>query len=312
MIVMGTLGYFRGALRMLASLLALFVGGLLAFPLGGVGGAVLRATGLVPRSLLGPIGMLFTGIVVFIVLMIPIEIALRKREASFKEDSTDTRGSWDRFGGAVLGLIWGLILAVIVLAGIATIGQAQRAVRYANAELDFRAERRRTETLRVNKIARITHQQAKPISYEIELADVEDKDLKPAPPSKAEEMTEEIEASFFSPMVRKAEPIDYKSERVLRDLSVTVGDPCLMERFQDHPKVRELGSNPKIQELARDPEIAAAIREGRYRDLLDNEKLAAVAGDKELAAKLKDLNIKQLLKEIKSPDYAPLKGLRNS
>ena len=305
MALFGILGYFRGALRTLASLAAFFVAGFLAFPLSGIGAALLRPTGLVPRSLLGVAGTVLTGVLVFLIIIIPLDRYLSRRQTELKalEHEMDI---WDRFGGALFGLAWGTCLTVLVLVGLQTAGQTQRAMRAANAEIEYRADRRQKETLRVQKIAQVTHQPVSRVpNLQIELADVDEKMLKPEPPSRVEEWATQIEGSVFSPMVRQANPLDRKAEAILRNLAVTVADPALLERFQDHPQVIELMTEPRILALAQDPEIAQAIHQQRYRDLLDNVKLAEAASDKALAAKLKNLNIEQLLKDVKSVNWAP-------
>ena len=307
MLIFGALGYWRGALRMVASLLALLVAGLLASPLSGLGAALLRVTGLVPRSLLSPIGMLVSGILLFVILMIPIEWKLRQREAAAKEAGPADPNQWNRFLGGLLGVVWGTLLTVLVLTGIFTIGKTQRAMRLANAEIDYRAERRRVETMRVQRIAQVTRQKPVAVSALIELESIDDSRLKPTEPSQAEGLSEAIEHSIFSQVVRQADPIDAKSEKTLRDLSVTVGDPYLFDRFQTHPKVQQMINEPQIQALSKDPEIAAAIRDGRFRDLLDNQKLAEVASDRELAGKLQALNLPQLLREVRSLEYGPVR-----
>jgi hypothetical protein len=235
--------------------------------------------------------------------MIPVEIALRRREARRKEDGLTAREQWEAILGGALGGVWGLLLITLIFTGITVISGVQKSMRYANAEIDYRSDRRHRELLRVNQIARMTNTPPAPLDAHFENEPVEDKNLKVDPPSQGEELADQVQHSIFAPLVNRVDPVDDHAEKLLRDLTVVIGDPILYERFVAEPKVAELINEPKLQELSKDPEIAAAVRERRYRDLLNNPKLADTLEDDKLTAKLKALQIDSLLRRVRQqPD----------
>jgi len=186
------------------------------------------------------------------------------------------------------------------MTGISMISGVQKSMRYANAEIDFRSERRHKEVLRVQQIARITHLAPPPVDPKIDVEPVEDSDLKPEPASPTEGLADHIDSSIFAPLVHQVDPVDKKVEKTLRDLTVVVGDPSLYLSFAMQPQVQALAQEPKLVDLSNDPEIAAAMREHRYRDLLNSPKLAGLLDDHELVDKLKAIKIDELLKQVQT------------
>ena len=108
---------------------------------------------------------------------------------------------------------------------------------------------------------------------------------------------EELETFPMESLVESFSAIDAKSEELLRDLSIVVGDPILFDRFQRNPDIAKLKEDSTLQALGRDEEVAAAIRERRFRDLLDHPKVVEAAGNEKLRQKLKNVDIDSILKK---------------
>jgi hypothetical protein len=291
------LGAWRGALRFLAALAVLLVAGLLAGPLHFLTGWM--ASSFVPKLLLPLAGTVLTGILLFVMLMVPCELWLRKRESTRVDSGLPAREPWETYLGAALGGMWGACLVLLICVGIATIARVDRAMRSAQAELDFRAERRAREARRAQQLARLTYTKAPEINLEVELAPVNVTPVE-APEGPLRTLSLELEHSVFSGVVERTVPVSAQREEVLRDLVVVVNDPVLFARFSQDKRVAELASDPRLQELARDPDIALAMRSSQFRELMDHPKILALAQDEELRKRLQALEIAQTLRDVKS------------
>lgn len=256
------------------------------------------AAGFLPKLLLPLAGTVLTGLGLFVLLMVPCEIWLRRRERARGDAGLPTRESWETYLGAALGGVWGACLVLLICVGIATIARVDRAMRSAQAELDFRAERRAREQKRAQQLARLSYTKAPEVNWEVELAPVEVKPVE-APEGPLRTLSLEVENSVFSGVVDASVPVDAKREEVLRDLVVVVGDPPLFARFSRDPRVASLAADPRLQELSRDPEVALAMRSSDFRALMDHPKLLELAQDQDLRARLQALDIEKTLREVK-------------
>ena len=170
--------------------------------------------------------------------------------------------------------------------------------RGAQAELDFRAERRAREQKRAQQLARLSYTRAPEVNWEVELAPVNVQPVE-APEGPLRTLSLEVESSVFGGVVERSVPVDTRREEVLRDLVVVVGDPPLFARFSRDPRVAALAADPRLQELARDPDVATAMRSSDFRGLMDHPKLLELAQDKELRARLQALDIEKTLRDVK-------------
>ncbi|MFN8607843.1 MAG: hypothetical protein U0931_09940 [Vulcanimicrobiota bacterium] len=275
-------GYKRGLVRMFASLLALAVAGLLCQPFSGLGAIFLPSS--VPKVFAPLGGALIIGIIFFIILDFAIGIPIKKQAQAREEAGQPKVLPWEAYSGLVFGMVWGLGISVLIFSGIAAIGRAQRAVRRSDAMVTYRAK----------------HPGPWGTIKETELRQV--LDVGP-PPEQGEVWAEQVESSFFAPVVDKVNPLNEKMEKTLTDLSVVCNDPQLFAIFQAHPQVQEFMSNPVMVGLSQDPQIAEAIRAGNYKDVMDNPKITQVAQDPVLRQKLKELKIDQLLAEIREESF---------
>ncbi len=290
------LGAWRGALRFFAALMVLLVAGLLASPLSFLTGWM--AGGFVPKLLLPLAGTVLTGVGLFVLLMLPCELWLRRRERARADAGLPVREGWETWLGAALGGVWGACLVLLICVGIATIARVDRAMRGAQAELDFRAERRAREQKRAQQLARLSYTRAPEVNWEVELAPVNVQPVE-APEGPLRTLSLEVESSVFGGVVERSVPVDTRREEVLRDLVVVVGDPPLFARFSRDPRVAALAADPRLQELARDPDVATAMRSSDFRGLMDHPKLLELAQDKELRARLQALDIEKTLRDVK-------------
>lgn len=291
------LGAWRGAPRFLAALVALLLAGLLAGPLHFLTGWM--AAGFVPRLFLPLAGTVLTGILLFILLMLPCELWLRKRERARVDAGRSSREPWESYLGGALGGLWGVCLVLLICVGISMIARVDRAMRTAQAELDARAERRAREARRAQQLARLTYSKAPEVNLEVELAPLQVKPVE-APEGPLRTLSLEVERSVFSGVVDRAVPVDARREEVLKDLVVVVNDPVLFARFSQDPRVAELARDPRLQELAKDPQVAEAMRNSQLRELMDHPKVLELARDEDLRRRLQALDIAETLRQVKS------------
>lgn len=275
-------GYKRGLVRMFASLLALAVSGLLCQPFSGLGAIFMPSS--VPKIFAPLGGALVMGVIFFIILDFLIGIPIKKQAAAREEAGLPKVLPWEAYTGLAFGIIWGLGISTLIFSGIAAIGRAQRVVRRSEAMLTYREKH-------PGPWGTITEKELSQVLL-----------VGPAP-EQGEVWAEQVENSFFAPVVDKVNPLDQKMEKTLTDLSVVCNDPQLFTLFQTHPKVQEFMSNPVMLGLAQDPQIAESIRAGNYKEVMDNPKIAQVAQDPVLRQKLKDLKIDQLLADIREQSF---------
>ncbi|MBN9418067.1 MAG: CvpA family protein [Candidatus Eremiobacteraeota bacterium] len=275
-------GYKRGLIRMLASLMALAIAGLVCQPFGGIGAIFLPSS--VPKVFAPLGGTLVAGIFFFVVLDLLIGIPLKKQAKAREEAGEPKVLPWEAYTGLVFGLFWGLGISVLIFSGIAAIGRAQRAVRRSEAMVSYREK------------------------HPGPWGTIMEKDLRQVlevgpPPEQGEAWAEMVESSVFAPVVDKVNPLDAKVEKTLTDLSVVCNDPQLFTLFQAHPTVQAFMANPVFIGLAQDPQIAEAVRAGNYKAVMDHPKISQVAQDPLLRQQLKELKIDKLLADIREQSY---------
>lgn len=257
------LGYYRGVLRILAVVFSLVIGALFAGHLSFLFRGWLATSGYVPKALVPLASLVAAGLVVFLALTIVFELILSARQKRRKEEGLPPLQGWERFGGALLGGIWGLALVMIIFSGIDIIGRVEEAMAVPPAESNSKDPKK-----------------AQP------------------PESTFSSLRKDLNGSVFGPLVQEVNPIDEKVSKTFHDLTVVIADPVLFEKFQNHPTVAILAQDPRMIEIAQDPEIQGHIQNKEFYDLLDNDKIAALLQDKELFHKLKDVDMGAILEEV--------------
>jgi len=304
MIVLALMGWVRGALRLAGAFLALLLSGILAGPLNFLTQPLVRGFGV--HELLVPIASTFaTGFVLFLVFLVGLSMLVKKHWG-------DELPQWDKPVGSVLGAVWGLCLVLLLFTGLNTTARADRAMREAAAETALRVQAR-------SRIEGKVEVELEPLSYQLApeeyqrqktvLVTQKMREYRPSPeqirevtePGPLDPFLEDLRSSPFGGAVESFSPLDAKGEKVLRDLTVVVGDAVLMERFQRQPKVAELVKEPAFQALSNNEDIASAIREKRFRALLDHPRIVAAARDPKLRQKLTEVDIEGILAEVKGP-----------
>lgn len=312
--LMAGLGYKRGIASLGSALLVLIVSSLLASPLHPMTGWLVRMAGA-PKLLVPTLATLTTGILLFVVLLIPVSIWVKKKMG----EGEGERPSWDGSLGALAGGIWGLTLTLLILVGLSTIARLDRAMRVGNAEATIRAEARQ-------KFEREAEQELRPLIRTMTRKRYEEEKLKLVAeaeqsffvdPAELRKRTTEgtldgflvdMEHSPFEGVVDKVSPVTVNTEKVLRDLTIVVGDPVLFARFRLHPTVRELMTDSTVLALSEDPEIARAVTEGRYRDLLDHPKLIEAVENETVREKFAKADIAKILEDTRNKKPIPEGG----
>ncbi len=298
---MALLGWLRGAVTLGVGLLSLLLAGLLSVPLGGIGNPIARALAC-PELLLPALAPLIAGFIFFVILIGALNHVVKKKRGD------SPRPEWDRPVGAMLGGVWGLLFTLICFTGLNSIARADRAMREGAVISQIRSEARL-------KVEREVSQEMEPDSGFYAQEELEERmflavekrmrtfEVKPEQvqkkiePSPLDGFLEELESFPMESLVESFSAIDAKSEALLRDLSVVVGDPILFDRFQRNPDIARLKEDATLQALGRDEEVAAAIRDRRFRDLLDHPKVVEAARNEKLREKLKNVDVESILKK---------------
>jgi hypothetical protein len=126
------------------------------------------------------------------------------------------------------------------------------------------------------------------------------------------QMGREMKSSPVGPLANSVAPVKEKQVEMLGKVSRLSENPAAMNRFQRHPKVKELMNHPRILALAKDPEIAKAVEEKRWFDLLDNPAIVALARDAELQRLITQMDFEKILNETsKTPKRTARKPARS-
>lgn len=301
--VFAGLGYWRGSVKILLDLVSLLLASFIAWLIPGLGAGLLKLTGLVPQLLCPVVGPVVLGICCYAAISIGLALYLKRQREQHPMEPE--RSSGDKLVGAGLGILWGCVVLTLVISGLVSAGRAQRAVRLASAELDFRQSRRQQELLKNKQRATLTHQKVQPVSMQTELLPVNDKDLILEPESPVEVWSGRFEHSMLAPVVEKVAPVNPRIEATLRRVQVMLADPVLLQRFQTHPAVVELQKDEILVALSKDSEISGLLTQRRYRELMDHPKITNLLREEQLVRKIRNLDIEKLSAEIVTPGTTP-------
>ena len=298
------IGYLRGLARLGTALIALLFASILARPLYPLTGWLVVMAGA-PKLLVPTLATLTTGLLLFVVLLVPATLWVKKKFGDLE------RPKWDAPLGAVAGGVWGLVLVLLTLVGLSTVARVDRAMRVGTAESSMRTEARQKfereadEELRPlrNSMSRkrLAEEKQKLVaeaeaSFYVDPAELR----KRTPEGTLDTFLVDLEHSPFEAAVDSVSPVTVNIEKVMTDLTIVVGDPVLFARFRLHPTVQTLMSDPTVKSLSEDPEIAQAIIEGRYRDLLDHPKLIAAVEQDQVRDKFAKVDMAKILAEVRS------------
>jgi hypothetical protein len=302
--LMAAIGYQRGVARLGAAFLVLLLSSLLARPLAPLTGWLVTMGG-VPKLLVPPLATVASGTLLFVVLLIPTMLWVKAKLAQHSE-----RPAWDGALGALAGSIWGLTLVLLTLVGLSTVARLDRAMRVGTAESAIRAEARRD-------FERQAEQELRPLRHSMSsqrLASEREKLIAQAEadfyldPAELRKRTAEspldgflveLEHSPFQGTVDAVSPVSVNTEKILRDLTIVMGDPVLAARFRLHPTVRELMSDPTVQTLADDQQIADLVVRGDYHALLDHPKLIEAVQNEQVRARFGKVDMGAILENVR-------------
>jgi len=107
-----------------------------------------------------------------------------------------------------------------------------------------------------------------------------------------------IELGSLGEIVRALDVVPGQAYETLGKVGTVVSRPETAGRFLSYPGAGELAENAKIVALRDDPEIIELIQQGRFLDLLQNPKLIEAMNDPALAAQLRRFDLQKAL------DYA--------
>jgi uncharacterized membrane protein required for colicin V production len=107
-----------------------------------------------------------------------------------------------------------------------------------------------------------------------------------------------IELGSLGEIVRAVDVVPAQDYQTLFKVGTVISRPESAGRFLSYPGAKELAENAKIVALRDDPEIMELIQQGRFLDLLQNPKLIEAMNDPVLTAKLRHFDLQKAL------DYA--------
>ena len=107
-----------------------------------------------------------------------------------------------------------------------------------------------------------------------------------------------IELGSLGEIVRAVDVVPAQAYQTLGNVGTVVSRPESALRFLSYPGAKELAENAKIVALRDDPEIIELIQQGRFLDLLQNPKLIEAMNDPALAAQVRRFDFQKAL------DYA--------
>ena len=107
-----------------------------------------------------------------------------------------------------------------------------------------------------------------------------------------------IELGSLGEIVRAVDVVPAQAYQTLGKVGTVASRPESAGRFLSYPGAKELAENSKIIALRDDPEIIELIQQGRLLDLLQNPKLIEAMNDPVLAAQLRRFDLQKAL------DYA--------
>lgn len=296
------LGWYRGFVRLVIAVIALLVAGLLAKPLAFLASGLMPTLG-VPVLLQPVASAVVTGMILFLIFLMAAAIKVRKS----KEEQ---RPAWDQPAGAVLGGIWGLLLALLITVGLSVVGRADRAMRQSMAESEIRnqARQRFLEEAREEVALYGVGLDRQAFEAEVMALVAEAERSFELDPVELRQRTalgpldgflEDLKVSPLDGLVDNVSPFNEKAEKTLRDLTIVVSDPVLMDRFKNHSEVRKVMQEPKILELSEDREVARMVLAGEYRQLLDHPKLISLAEDPRIREIMNQANLPEVLDKIR-------------
>ena len=268
----GFVGYRRGILSMACSFTALLLAGIWA-PY--VAPLLAPLMGFVPLALSWLAGAVVGGLLLFVLADYALHTPLRRRLKRRKEEDLPPLPPGEALAGIVPGMIWGCVLMGLVFGGVSAIGRAQRAMRRAQAELDYR------------------------VQHPGPWVRIDDSKLGLGPPQGAELWVARVDDSLLAPVVNKVTPIDQGVEQTLSDFNVAVQDPTLNQQLVQHPKVQSILQDPRMLDLAQDPEIQSAVRGQDYQALMNHPKIAALLQDKEFLDRFLSLHRDRVIDELR-------------
>jgi len=325
-LLMITAGYFRGVLRVLVALFALFISSYIAVPLSFTTRWAVDRIELIPLTF-KPVGAaLLAGILFFVIFQSAGEYILHRREKKFKEEGKPPMAKWERYGGVIFGILWGFLLYAFILTGVDVIASVDETMNRAAAASKELALLRQKSVLQStdackSSVNTSTVKKSRSSDPSVSSSDAQEtavssEETPDSPSTYLESQIREplsnfrsqLKSSIYAPVVKKFNPVDEKASRTLEKLVVVVRDPAFFEKFQSHPVVTKLSGNPRIKELAQDAEIKKIIQEKRYRDLLDNPKIAAILNDRQVLKDFTGVDIEKVLDEVTIEKDSPEKG----
>ena len=270
-------GWRLGLFRQLVRIAALIVA---------YGAAVLFGKMLVPIArpfLKMPdivLSILTGAVLAFVIYALVIGIGMILFKRAGRQGSQPRRPIFG-IAGAIVGLIFGVFVLWLIVAGVRAVGIVADAQVRARANLPEAGES-------ANGRAPVVRQRFLPESnaQSATLA------------TTLARLKNSLELGPVGKAVRETDPVPLKTYETLRKVGAVFSSPERARKFFTFPGARELSEHPKIVALRNDPEISEMIAQGRFLDLLRNQRIIDAANDPTLADRIKKFDLQKAL------DYA--------
>lgn len=251
-------GWRLGLVRQVVGLVALAVAAGCGYFGSGAVGALLSPLLPFPEQVLGAVGGIVFGCVVYLAITIVSAILFKKTS---DQSVTLVRVGYG-LSGAAIGAVYGLVLVGAFALGLRLLGS----VAETKLAIETNAHFGGGKSAKKDPLAR-------------QLAAIK----------------EAVEAGPGGAVLRALDPVPESTYSTLTKLATLVSNAQSMERFVNYPGVRPVMQHPKVAALVNDPEVSKAIAEHRYLALLSNPRLVAAADDAEVGARLRAIDFDKAL-----------------
>ncbi len=258
-------GMFRGFFKELFGILSLAAAYLLAKPFGFFLAPFIPTYGL-PEMVIEPIAMACGGVLAYVTarfefFLISILFKLKKKQTGWKKGLI-------RFGGAILGGAFGLLIVMIVSWFVLLMGKLTAQIPAFNPPAQEGVEQVQEESL---------------ITLPARMVDAHRKGL---------------EESTLGEVAEETSPVPESVDKGLDVAGEILKDPEKMQKLVEYEPVAEVLRGQITQGLMEDEEIKAMATEGNIIGIMNHPKTKEMLNDPDMQAALEDIDMEELMEVL--------------
>lgn len=248
-------GWGEGLPREVCAVLALVGGALGGWLLAPSAAALLQTSGLAayPEPALRTIGGALAGLLIWFVIGTVGRVLFKTTGQQTFAPVRLVYGA----GGALVGLVLGLVGVVLLVSGVRLLGTVAEAARNPPTT----AATSQPNTPRLQRTADGLHG-----------------------------LKQSLENGPGGGLLELLDPVPADTYRQLGDIARIAADPRAQERLLDDPRVRRLADHPRIVALREDPALARALEQKDFARLLRDQRILALAQDPQIQAEIRAID----------------------